>query len=420
MTGKEYTPDCREVEVISGNQEILENGAYPHPLVPFDEKICAMLSAVSNVLMNSSQAKAYPEIITFGFFCRKSNLSNLAMRWSNSSAGRLGCGVSFHIAPSNVPINFAYSLVAGLLAGNACVVKASSKDFEQVRLICKAFNQVLAMQEHAQLAPYVQVIMYERERQDLTEWFSSQCNVRVIWGGDETIARIREAPLPPRARELCFADRYSFGLLNAEKIIRIAGQNDDIQLQQLAQNFFNDTYLFDQNACSSQRLVIWHGNKDDCEKARTIFWKTLHNLLVNSYAIESVIAVDKLTATFRTALELEKASVMRDSDNLISRVEIKSLDDRLPSLRAPGGFFHEYVATQPFPEGFASLCNIVNEKYQTLSYFGEDPEELQNLIISYGLKGIDRVVPIGKSANFDLIWDGYDLICEMSRIVDCA
>ena len=29
--------------------------------------------------------------------------------------------------------------------------------------------------------------------------------------------------------------------------------------------------------------------------------------------------------------------------------------------------------------------------------------------------GIDRIVPMGKSMDFSLIWDGYDLIRQMSR-----
>jgi hypothetical protein len=29
--------------------------------------------------------------------------------------------------------------------------------------------------------------------------------------------------------------------------------------------------------------------------------------------------------------------------------------------------------------------------------------------------GIDRIVPIGKTTDFNLIWDGYDLINVLSR-----
>lgn len=29
--------------------------------------------------------------------------------------------------------------------------------------------------------------------------------------------------------------------------------------------------------------------------------------------------------------------------------------------------------------------------------------------------GVDRVVPMGKSMDFNLVWDGYDLIRSLSR-----
>ena len=63
-------------------------------------------------------------MVAFGFFCRRANLEALAREYEGAVSDRLGRGISFHIAPSNVPVNFAYSLAAGLLAGNACVVKA--------------------------------------------------------------------------------------------------------------------------------------------------------------------------------------------------------------------------------------------------------------------------------------------------------
>ena len=34
-----------------------------------------------------------------------------------------------------------------------------------------------------------------------------------------------------------------------------------------------------------------------------------------------------------------------------------------------------------------------------------------------GIKGIDRIVPIGSTMEFDLVWDGYDLTRELTRVV---
>lgn len=101
------------------------------PLAPFDGGVMAFLSDLGAALIADREARAYPDVVAFGFFCRRANLEALAREYEGAVSDRLGRGISFHIAPSNVPVNFAYSLAAGLLAGNACVVKASSRDFRR-------------------------------------------------------------------------------------------------------------------------------------------------------------------------------------------------------------------------------------------------------------------------------------------------
>jgi len=39
------------------------------------------------------------------------------------------------------------------------------------------------------------------------------------------------------------------------------------------------------------------------------------------------------------------------------------------------------------------------------------------MIMNNRLKGIDRVVPFGKTLDINLVWDGYDVITNLSRII---
>ena len=114
------------------------------PDVPFAEKVVEYLNALSASLLKDRESRMYPDVVTFAFFCRKANLLQQKKLYTNDGQLRLGRGVLFHIAPSNVPINFAYSLVAGLLAGNANVVRVSSKKFPQVYLVVR---HILALAE---------------------------------------------------------------------------------------------------------------------------------------------------------------------------------------------------------------------------------------------------------------------------------
>ena len=77
-----------------------------------------------------------------------------------------------------------------------------------------------------------------------------------------------------------------------------------------------------------------------------------------------------------------------------------------------GGFYLEYDT-----ENLADIAHVVTRKFQTLSYLGMSPTEIQAFVIEQGLSGIDRIVPVGKTSDFSLVWDGYDLIKSMSRII---
>ena len=64
------------------------------------------------------------------------------------------------------------------------------------------------------------------------------------------------------------------------------------------------------------------------------------------------------------------------------------------------------------------IRGLISSRCQTLSYFGVSNSDIRDLIFKYGLKGIDRVVPIGSGLEIGLIWDGFDLISTLSRVIE--
>jgi hypothetical protein len=375
-------------------------------LRPFCDGICLFLHALSQTLMADKEAKAYPDVITFGFFCRKGNIERLKGTYKAQVSFSLGRGVTFHIAPANVPVNFAYSLVCGLLAGNACIVRAPSRPFPQVGIICRALQQVFEKEAFRSLREYVAIVRYDRDN-DVTAYFSGLCDVRIIWGGDDTIQEIRKTPIPPRAFDLTFADRYSICVIQAAAYLVEADP------AKTAQDFYNDTYLYDQNACSSPRLMVWLGTEQAIHDAKQRFWAAVHEAVQARYTLAPVVAVDKLTALCRCAMDLPGTKVAIMPDHLIDRIRIERLSLDLDRYRCAGGSFLEYD-----DQNLDALASIITRKVQTLSYIGFQPEDLREWVLSNGLAGIDRLVPVGRTADFGPIWDGYDLISCLSRVCD--
>lgn len=388
----------------------LAGGAFDavRPLVPFDGRVLAFLNALSAELRAAADARQLSDVQSFAFWCRMANLDRLRQEYGDGRK-RLGRGMVFHVAPSNVPVNFAYSLAFGLLAGNANIVRAPSRQTVQVDVVCRALNRLLDGSDHAALRSMVAVVRYATHDRAITEQLSAHCDGRVIWGGDRTVQDIRSIPLPARGVEVTFADRYSLCALSAEAVASAPVE----RLRRLAEAFYNDTYVLDQNACSCPHLVLWVGDDAVAAVARERFWPVLAELVTRRYALEPVQAVDKLTLLLESVLGAAGTPRVRCFGNLVYTVELPSLPADLDGVRGRFGLFHEHVATSLLP-----LAPAVTTRFQTLTYHGLDKAMLGDFVVENGLAGIDRIVPVGRALDIDLVWDGHDIIGALSRIVD--
>jgi hypothetical protein len=79
-------------------------------------------------------------------------------------------------------------------------------------------------------------------------------------------------------------------------------------------------------------------------------------------------------------------------------------DAELASLASPDPL-HPFVAHRPA----GSL--------QTIATFGIDRADWTAALAASVPQGIARIVPIGTALDFDVVWDGRDLLTEMTRLV---
>ncbi len=375
------------------------------PLIPYDPLLCNFLEELSSELRSSPETARYPDIIAFAFWCRKANILKLKEIFEDNKI-RLGLGLAFHIAPSNVPINFAFSFAFALLAGNANIVRVPSKSFLQVDLVCHAIDKLLENEKYKEIKTMTAFVRYEQNDQ-ITGDFSASCNARIIWGGDESIRNIRQLPIPERSIEIAFSDRYSFCMIDAPSILKLQEE----ELKRLTENFYNDTYLMDQNACSSPHLIVWQG--EEKEKAKQRFWTALSKIVVGKYPLAPVHAVDKYALLCRDAIALNNIQYFKQEGVHIYRIGFNRLPLEMSSFRGKYGYFYEYDM-----EKESDISPIINKKYQTLTYFGIDKALLQNFVLENRLTGIDRIVPVGQALDIGPIWDGYDVVKSLSRIID--
>ena len=386
-----------ELQYVVGSPEVVEHMKELRFLRPFDDRVIDFFNDLSSLLRTNRQ---YPDVATFGFWCRKAALIKEKEKYDDVNE-RFGKGIVFHSTPSNVPVNFAFSFAAGLLAGNANIVRLPGKPFEQVNIISDAINQLLA-DKHKALAPYIVFIKFPPIK-EITDAFSALCNVRVIWGGDMTVAELRQSKIPPRATEITFADRHSIAVIDADAYLE--EKNKDI----LIQNFYNDTYYTDQNACTSPRIIFWRGKNK--ETAKKDFWDRVYKMVKDKYTLAPVSSVGKLNALYKVAT-VKKVKLVKNKDMLVTRLTVEEIDKDLMDYKYNCGFFYEKDI-----DSLDEIVNVCDIRCQTLTYFGVKEEDFKEFLDKARPIGIDRIVPIGKSMDFALAWDGYDLIRQMSRKV---
>ena len=303
-------------------------------------------------------------------------------------------------------------MTSSLLAGNISIIRVSNKEFEEVDIICSAMNRVMDRAEFSDMRNYICIVRYEHS-DEITAYLSSICDIRIIWGGNRTIEQIRRYPIPPRAIEMCFADRHSVAVIDAAEYLKAAADPEKGEefTADIAKKFYTDTYYSDQNACSSPRIVVWLNTDADVDKAKKLFWEALNKEVSEKYELQPIQAVDKLSMV--TELSMKKTGIhLTRENNKLFIVDVDELTSDVMDYKMSGGYFFQYNAGS-----LDEIVPIMGKMCQTVAVFGIDKRSVVDFVLQKGVRGIDRVVDIGDTMGLEFTWDGFRMIEAMSRVV---
>jgi hypothetical protein len=377
---------------------------------PFDSRAMAFVGRLSQQILKHPRIKDFPDLAALGHWFRPARLHNLAQAHPAESDQwvRRGRGLAFHLAPANVDSVFMYSWLLSLLAGNVNWVRVSQKPSEQLDFLLEVLRIVLKEEIGMAVNGRIVLMTYPHDA-GITAFLSQESMVRVVWGGDETVGMIRTINLKPTAVEICFPDRFSAAALRSEAILCAT----DEELCRLADAFYNDAFWFAQQACSSPRLLAWVGEISDCEKAQERFWTAVRDVVIRK-GFENTPAMNmaRLGTTFQMAAQglvtLPGDAEIADFPSRL--LLVGELDSDSKQLHCGNGLFFE----QQLPR-LAQLASQLTDKEQTLAVFGFDRSELLDMVDRLPPRAVDRIVSIGDALNFDVVWDGVDLIQFFSR-----
>lgn len=410
MPDSKTMPPLDQISVVVPTSGDLQDIFKAPDIPPFSKELTDFVAALSRALMKDTEARAYPEIISLAHWMRPRALLDLSERFTASHSETsipLARGVALHFAPGNVDTIFLYSALLAVLTGNRNIVRISSRQSPQIELLVRVLNSLLENPEFSAMRSRLFIVRYGHDA-EITAALSNVCDLRVIWGGDETVASIRAIPLPARSRDVSFPNRWSLAVIQAQAVL----DQDETKMDILAKNFANDAYWFGQMACSSPRLAVWVGDKSTVTKASDRFWNAVRQQAKQfGDEIAPVSFVNKLVAQNIAAIEGSIKSVRSLGDNVVSVGELTDPSRPEDDLCVGEGLFWDARI-----ENLEDLAPVLDNQSQTLISHGIPHQRWVELIQKQSLR-IDRIVPFGVALQFGHVWDGVDLLVEFSRIV---
>lgn len=386
-----------EIRVLAPGNVVLNDVLNSDSIDPFDASIEKFLNSLSSQILTNKECKSYPELIALGFWLRASNIESLKLQNLRKASKPLG--LVLHFTPANVDTMFMYSWVCSLLMGNRNIVRVASHESPMQTALLMLLDELFHQAEYLHLAKMNTFVRFDKNS-GYSEELSLLADARVIWGGDESVNAIRSLPCQPRSRDISFADRYSACLINGDNLDNID------ELIKLAESLWRDTKPFSQQACSSPRIIYWTG---DTSQKHALF------SAVNKIAQGTPPAVE-LANNHLVLSQLVRSSQPDCQTIIIDRVGAVEVDD--PTLvnlewHTGDGF---YIVHQI--DELDDLPSRLEEKLQTLGYWNIPQKQILKLSEQSSIRGLDRIVPVGRALEFSPIWDGFDLFSQLSRHVD--
>lgn len=362
---------------------------------PFNEKILKTFEKISKKILSDKKLIEKKDIFTFGFWCRRKNLEILKKRFCKSDK-IFGAGLVFHVPPANIPVLPLYSLAFGTLTGNSNLIRIPKKNISYLNhVISLIYEEFKSHNFHKNNL----FISYDREN-IISEAISSYSDVRMIWGGDNTIRSFKRFKTKTNCKDLMFGDKYSLAILHLKN-------KDKNKIKEITKNFYNDTFIVDQNACSSPSIIFWYKTN---ENKISLFWDQLNELVKSKYRLSFGLSSKRFEYLNDLLMNYTNISLQEDRKKIFFRIKINS-NDNLKNFKGFAGIFFEKKINS-----LKDFNKFLNKKMQTLSFYGLNQNDLIkiNKEVSKN-KSVNRIVELGRTLEIDFIWDGKNIFKSLTK-----
>ncbi len=375
---------------------------------PFAPERVQFVTKLAQRLVAGPHAREFPELVALGHWFREAALLRMRQafdaRHGPSALITRARGLVFLLPPANVDALFGYAWLLSLLAGNATLVRVSQKQSPTRDRLLSEVRALAA--EHPSALADTWIVTYAHD-DAITARLSMACDARLVWGGDDTVRRVRAIPLKPTAVEAVYPDRFSCAVFDAAAMLAVP----DEELDQLTAQFANDTLWSDQQACSSPKAIFWVGVDPVVTQAQERFWRHF----AHARALQDpgpAARVARITDMLALAAQGTLTRLLQPLEAYPARATGPRLDRSVIDSHGGHGWFFEVAAPD-----VDAVAEQLEDRIQTVVAHGLSREDAARLVNGVRGRGVDRIVRIGRAVEFDHVWDGDSLFNLLTRLI---
>ena len=315
-------------------------------------------------------------------------------------------GLVCHWLAGNVQILGMFALVQCIISKNVNLLKVSSRDdgvftdilneFKGVSYTTEAGHTILG----EDLLKTIAVVYFNRYADKLGEEMSKQADVRIAWGGRESVETVSGYPARYDAETVIFGPKLSYSVIAKEELSSVQ------EAKKLARKVSVDVSVFDQTGCASpHNLYIEEGGivspEEFCDILGDSMQKTELQIPKPLMSPEQVSQIHSIRGVY------DFKGTVKGSENMSWTVLLDDLDEIDKPVYSRVLFVHKVMSI------FDSL-KYIDENTQTIG-IAAPTEKALAFATEATKRGVMRLPLIGRMLNFEMPWDGIFLFDRLVR-----
>lgn len=315
-------------------------------------------------------------------------------------------GLVCHWLAGNVQILGMFALVQSIISKNVNLLKVSSRDDGVFTDILNEFKGVTYTTENGytmtgdDLLKTISVVYFSRHAGKLGEEMSKEADVRIAWGGRESVETVSGYPARYDAETVIFGPKLSYSVIAREELSSLQ------DAKKLARKVSVDVSVFDQTGCASpHNLYIEEGGavspEEFCDILGDSMTKTELQIPKPLMSPEQVSQIHSIRGVY------DFKGNVKGSETMSWTILLDDLDEMDKPVYSRVLFVHKV-------KSIMDSLKFIDENTQTIGIAAPTEKALEYATAATR-KGVMRLPLIGRMLNFEMPWDGIFLFDRLVK-----